>query len=292
MDDQWELCAEPRTDGQPCRNKVKRGTGPCFWHAKGFWRRIKAWAKNQTLGFVLALIFGSAGLIALGGWVYDEFVKHPAPVVAPIVVAPPSVNISLHLGCDPDHLPIHISPATTVHIVRMLPALLRGNPNVPEIGVFEDVNSREDKGFDWPTKIDARMKTPKEMREAEKATGMIATPMTSRCKLTSYSTATLETISATLIIDTTDKKRHYYPVSFEPLLTGSGFTFYLVNVCSSGAVPLIAQWGDRTVVRVLGEKEQRVVPLQFEKKSFPSSLTMPFGSSWYTWVGVKPCGNW
>ena len=290
--DVWEICGKPRANGKACQVKVRPGTGPCVWHAKTFGRRIKTWAKNQTLSFVLAVVFGLITTVGVVGWVYDEFFKHATPVVAPVVVAPPTANVSLHIGCDPDHLPIHINPATTVHIVRLLPDLLHGNPSMPGVGIFEDVNSRDDKGIDWPTKIDAKIKTPKEIQEAGHAAGMISTPITSRCKLTSYSTATLETISATLIIDTTDKKQHSYPVSFEPLLTGSGFTFYLVNVCSSGVVPIFAQWGDRAVVRVLGENQLRIVPLEFEKKIFPSSLSMPFGPSWYTWVGVQPCGNW
>jgi hypothetical protein len=71
----WEICGEPRADGQPCQRKVRPGTGPCFWHAKTFRRRLKAWAKNQTLGFTLSIIFGSATLIGLGVTIHVEFFK-------------------------------------------------------------------------------------------------------------------------------------------------------------------------------------------------------------------------
>lgn len=211
----------------------------------------------------------------------------------PMNTTAPTANVSVHMGCEPDHLPIHIYPATTVHIIRMLPSILRSsNSTLPGLGVFEEIDSNSDKGIDWPPESEAKLRTWDEMHKSAIETQTTVTPYTSRCTLTSYSNATLESISTNLVIDTSDNQRHSYPVKFEPLVTGSGFTFYLVNVCSSGVVPLLVQWQDWAVVRVLGEPNQRMVPLEFKKNAFPSSMSVPFGASWYKWSGVPACKDW
>jgi hypothetical protein len=52
-----------------------------MWHAKGLRQSIKAWAKNQTLGFAMAVAFGVITVIGVLGWAYDEFFKHERPMV-------------------------------------------------------------------------------------------------------------------------------------------------------------------------------------------------------------------
>jgi hypothetical protein len=52
------VCGAIKADGKPCQSRVKPGSGPCMWHANTLRQRIRAWARNNTLGFVLTLIFG------------------------------------------------------------------------------------------------------------------------------------------------------------------------------------------------------------------------------------------
>jgi hypothetical protein len=67
----------------------------------------------------------------------------------------------------------------------------------------------------------------------------------------------LDEITAQLIVDTSDKKRHIYGVPFNPLVQGHPFEFYMVNKCSFGVVPVMAQWGDRAEVRIIGEEHRK-----------------------------------
>jgi hypothetical protein len=71
------VCGVIKTDGKPCQSKVKPGCGPCMWHAKTPSQKIRSWAKNRTLGFVLTVVFGAIGVIGVLGWGYDEFFEHP-----------------------------------------------------------------------------------------------------------------------------------------------------------------------------------------------------------------------
>jgi len=96
---------------------------------------------------------------------------------------------------------------------------------------------------------------------------------------------------AYLMVDTSDRKRHVYPVAFDPLVSGKHIEFYIVNVCSSGIVPTMAQWTDTAEVRVIGAADKQRVPLKFEKRNWPSSL-MILGASSFLWNGVGSCQGW
>jgi hypothetical protein len=69
------LCGVKTADGTPCQRRVKPGSGPCAWHVNTFGQKIRAWARNNTLVFVLTLIFGVFGVVGTCGWIYDEFFK-------------------------------------------------------------------------------------------------------------------------------------------------------------------------------------------------------------------------
>jgi hypothetical protein len=69
-----------------------------------------------------------------------------------------------------------------------------------------------------------------------------------------------------------DGKTHNFAVQCCPSVLGHPFQFYMVNRCSSGVVPSSIQWGNAGTVRISGESIHRSVPLQFERKSFPSNL--------------------
>src|ERR1700722_15639004 len=73
------FCGAITADGTPCQRKVKAGSGPCGYHASTLKQKLRAWARNDTLVFVLTVVGVVFGLIALGGWAYDEFKKKLPP---------------------------------------------------------------------------------------------------------------------------------------------------------------------------------------------------------------------
>jgi hypothetical protein len=75
------ICGEKRADGKPCQGKVRPGSGPCMWHAKTLKNKVRAWARNKTLSFVLTVFGGLGVFLTFGIWVYDDFIKVKA--VAP-----------------------------------------------------------------------------------------------------------------------------------------------------------------------------------------------------------------
>jgi len=75
------ICGEKRANGKPCQSKVKPGSGPCMWHAKTLRHKLRAWAKNKTLSFVISVGSVFVGTVGLATWVYDNLTR-PKPAVA------------------------------------------------------------------------------------------------------------------------------------------------------------------------------------------------------------------
>ena len=223
-------------------------------------------------------------------------------VAAFLVVRPQSFPASAQLngvalsiptmGCEWNSIPIHIPPTTTIHVIRLSPGILRGNPQIPDIGVFEDITSKTTESMDWPAKSEGRWMTHSEVLKAISEKKGIPTPFGFKCSMTNVGTATFEDTVTNLLVDTSDGKRHIYQVSFDPLPPGQPFTFYLVNVCSSGIIPTLVQWGDSASVRVLGERGKRQVPIRFERRNWPPTLVTVFGPSSFLWNGMQDCQNW
>jgi hypothetical protein len=211
----------------------------------------------------------------------------PAPSPSPT----PVPLTALYIGCEFDHIPISIQPAASIHVMWLDPAILRGNPNIPFLGPFDDIRAPTGKEeLKWPTSKEGRWMKRAEIQEAMKVTGTMATSFSYRCKLNNYA-VTLDEISAQLIVDTSDSKRHTYNVQFSPSVLGHPFEFFMVNKCSSGVVPQLVQWGDTANVRILGETIRRKIPLQFERKAFPSNLMPLLGSS-FIWNDRKDGCEW
>ena len=196
---------------------------------------------------------------------------------------PPPPEISLQIGCRLDKIPIHISTASTIHVIRLYPSTLLGNPRMPYNGVFEDVDAdaADEKGADWPSTSQGRWMNHSERKG-------LSTPFAYNCTLTNYGNVTLDEITVELGIATSDGKRHTYPIPFDPLISGHSFNFYMVNMCSFGVTPSFAAWDNSATVGILGEKGRRRVPLKFERRSWPSGLTT-FGASLLIWDGVSSC---
>ncbi|MGA7558774.1 MAG: alpha/beta hydrolase [Terriglobales bacterium] len=224
-----------------------------------------------------------------------------APAANPLPVTSTSA-ISLRMGCEIDHLPIHIPPATSIHVIRIHPSTLYGNPRFQDVGVFENITSPSDKALDWPTEQQGRWMTTKE-RDNAMAAGTMPLPFVSRCTLTSYSQTTLDEIVASLIIGLPDKTKPKsttpvpvtnlsFPIAFDPLMSGQSFQFYLINTCSSGDIPLMDQWGDDVTIHVLGESEPRTVPLRYQRTSLPGSLQVvmaTMGPTSFVWNDLHDC---
>src|SRR6266478_5978592 len=116
---------------------------------------------RQIIYSVSAVVF----LASIGTAVYRHYV--PVRVPQPTTQSTPSpIPISFRLGCEIDHIPIHILAASTIHVLRLHPAILYGNPRIQDLGVFENISSPSDKPMDWPTKTSGRWMTKKEMTES------------------------------------------------------------------------------------------------------------------------------
>jgi hypothetical protein len=225
-----------------------------------------------------------------------------APSVPNSVPTLTSSAISFRMGCEIDHLPIHILPASSIHVIRIHPSILYGNPRFQDGGVFENITAPADKALDWPTDQQGRWMTAKESEDAM-AAGMMPLPYVSKCTLRSYGQTTIDEIVASLIIGLPDKTKPKsttpvpvrnlsFPVVFDPLMSGQSFQFYLVNTCSSGVIPLTDQWGDYVTIRVLGESESRTVPLRYQRTSLPGSLSVvmaTMGPTSFIWNDLHDC---
>jgi hypothetical protein len=225
------------------------------------------------------LCFAIISTVVIGYIGYRQFPrKAPPPSRVPLT--------ALYIGCEWDRIPINIQAGSVVHVMWLDPSILSGNPNIPFLGPFDDIKAPPDKAMTWPTKSDGRWMTHTEVQEAIKNTEFPATPYAFRCTLSNYGIS-LDEITAQLIVDTSDKKRHIYGVPFNPSVLGHPFEFYMVNKCSSGIVPIMIQWGDKAGVRVIGETILRSIPLQFERKAFPSNLAVGPGASRFMWNDRK-----
>jgi hypothetical protein len=247
-----------------------------------FTRLLARWRKT---------FFGaSTVIIVLFAVLLDWWAPKPKEVPNPDPQPKEGAPVSLSMGCTSENIPLHIPANTTIHIMRINPSL-RGNPTIPDIGVFHEISSGE-KPIDWPSKREGRWMTPSEKQAVFQTLRQFATPWARKCEITSYGNATLEETDAYLLVDMPDKQRHGYRIPFNPLIFGKTFTFYMINTCSSGIVPLFMQWADQATVRVVGEETERRVPLQFEKTNWPSQLQVPMGASAFLWNDVPSCEGW
>jgi hypothetical protein len=246
-------------------------------------------AGNRLYRRVIYAVIAIAIVASLSIGSYRYYHK-PAIVAAPSAPQPtsPPIPISFRLGCEWGHIPIHIPAASTIHVIRVHPGVLLGNPNILDLGVFQDISSGATEAFDWPSKNDGRWMTFVEKKKMIEDKRGIPLSSTFKCELSSYGAVTLDEIVLTLLVDTPDGKRHSYPVAFDPLMSGHPFPFYVVSACSSGVIPTMIQWDDSANVRVLGEQKTRQVPLRYEKRNWPSQL-LGFGGSGFVWNGLYDC---
>jgi len=209
----------------------------------------------------------------------------PKPLPTPVLLT------ALYIGCEWDHIPITIEPGSSINVMWLSPVLLKGNPAIPFVGPFDTIRIPVGgKKLAWPAKSEGRMMTHAEMQENIKAK-IMPTPYAFRCTLNNYA-VTLDEIAAPLIIDTSDGKRHTYNIQFSPSVLGHPFEFYMVNKCSSGVVPTMVQWGNAALARIIGDAVIRRIPLQFERKAWPSNLIPLLGASWFIWNDTKDGCKW
>ena len=243
------------------------------------WATKKHLSVAEKIGRLMALLIVCVLCVCLYAW-------HFWPDLPPLAAPAP---ITFRLGCEWDSIPIHIPAAATIHVIRVHPGRLAGNPNILDLGVFQDISSSTKEALDWPSKSDGRWMTLAEKQKSVAIKKILLSPLAFNCALTSYGAATLDEIVLSLLVDTPDGKRHSYPVAFDPLMAGHSFSFYVVNGCSSGVIPTMIQWDDFATVRVLGEQKVRRVPLRYEKRDWPSQLLSPLGGSSFIWNGLDDC---
>jgi len=205
----------------------------------------------------------------------------------PTASAPVPQPVSIYLGCGIDQIPIHIPPASTIHVIRLEPTILKNSSIFASTGVFQDISAPGNKPRDWPSKTEGRWMTDSEMKHSNG----VPWPFAFKCTISGYSTSVVEDLVATLIVETRDGKHHGYPVYFDPLTAGESFTFYIVDVCSSGIIPIDAQWGDWATLRLLGENGKRRVPFKYQRRNWPANLMPVMGPSAFLWDGMHDC-NW
>jgi len=211
--------------------------------------------------------------------------------------APDKTPPTIYLGCETVGLPIHIPPASTIHVIRLWPSqlsALQRNPNIPGGGALDSVDSPGGQALDWPSDgPDGRWITMPERQKALAERKQAPTPVAAKCSITSYGTDTLEGTVISMVVMTSDDKEHPYPVRFDPLVQQQPFTFYIVDVCSAGVFPRAITWGAVATTHVLGQQETQHVPLKFLSRGFPSSLSPFLGPSSFLWDGMlEPCQGW
>jgi len=54
-----------------------------MWHATTLKHKLRAWAKNKTLSFVISIASVLVTIAAVATWVYDNFTKPKPAVVQP-----------------------------------------------------------------------------------------------------------------------------------------------------------------------------------------------------------------
>lgn len=248
---------------------------------------FSGWATKGRLSIVEKIGRSVVILLACVGCV-SLYASHFWPEPPAAMPVPALVPISFRLGCEWDHIPIQIPAASTIHVIRVHPGLLRANPNILDLGVFQDISSTPTAALDWPSERDGRWMTRTEIQKLIADKKGFPTPLAFRCTLSSYGAVTLDEIVVPLLVDTPDGKRHSYPIAFDPLMSGHTFSFYVVSACSSGVTPTLVQWDDYATVRVLGEQKTRRVALRYEKRNWPSQL-LSFQGSNFVWNGLENC---
>jgi uncharacterized integral membrane protein len=241
-----------------------------YHHEGTIWRRWSA----ALLVTVALLIFAYRNLALSTHPVLPSIAGQESPL-------PP---ISIYIGCAIDGIiPIHIPRNSSVHVIELHPAFLQW-ARVIDTGVLQDIASTSDKPRDWPSKAEGRWMTPNEWKKS-----LSSPPLVFKCTISSNANSFIEDLSATLLVEVEAKHFYSYPVRFDPLPTGSSFTFYVVNACSSGIIPVDAQWDQWATFHVPGEKEMRRVPLQYIRRPSPSSLMPIFGASEFLWNNLSAC---
>jgi hypothetical protein len=217
-----------------------------------------------------------------------------------LIVNPPPDRTppTIYLGCEIAFLPIRIPPASTIHVLRLSPSIMSGfvraqNQNVPGAGALVSIDSPGDQALDWPSEgHDGRWMNRADIEKLEKS-NQFALPFAAKCKITSYGTDTLEDTVVTIVVMTSDNKEHDYPLKFDPLVQNQPLTFYIVDLCSTGVYPKAVTWVPSLTTRVMGRGEKQVIPLKFDSKEFPSSLSYFGQPSAFLWNGMaEACKDW
>ena len=142
----------------------------------------------------------------------------------PINPTPSVLPISFRLGCQWDHIPIHIGAASTIHVIRLYRGTLipvNCKMTIPDQGSSEDISSSADASLDWPSDHDGKWMTKDDFGKSINDGHGIPNSWAFKCTMTSYSAPILDEILAFLIIDTPDKQRHTYKVPFDPITSSS-----------------------------------------------------------------------
>jgi len=214
----------------------------------------------------------------------------PRPKETPPPPPPPISPVSIYISCDFDNLPLKIPPDSTIHVIMLNPGTLHEEPTIPGYGVIEDISSPSGESMEWPGELQGRWMTQSESKEVMKKAEGLPNPYAYKCTVSSYGSVIVENLVLALIVETQDKRQRAYPVVFDPLVANYSFTFHVINMCSSGQLPVDVQWGTQVQFHVLGESTRRVAPLHFARRSSVGNWLMLFpGPSAFLWNGMQAC---
>lgn len=206
----------------------------------------------------------------------------------------PSVPSPIELvldNCMYTDFPMVVPRGTTVHILRVNPAILKRAPRNTNIAGLFDVTAPVDHDRIWPSDKEA----PAMPEHSLRGPVMSGNAPAMRCSITKRGNAAVDSVIVPLQFAGLGQT---FNLLIDPLEPEDKFTFYLVNACYTDLQPdayffgsattLFANFPKTATLHVLGETNWRRVPvkLTFRENSPELIVLLP---AYRHWQDLPPC---
>jgi len=198
--------------------------------------------------------------------------------------------IALFLDCTYEDFPIRISAGSTIHVLRIHPAVIKSSPKAV---AFLDVGAPGKEDRTWPQDreappLPAFMSTGEPVRHA----------LVMKCTVRKYGKGTVEKALISLQL------AGRYNLLIDPLESSGAFesfSFYLLNACytdlkpgeydGAGGMspPIVGEFPEKAKLQIIGEPDWKEVPLTVsyrQNSTYRTILLMPVHRRWRD---LPPC---